>query len=277
MPQREQEICSRLIEFRTARGLKRSDVARAMGVNQATLANIEKGRSPLKFSMGYNLCQTYNICLRWLATGRFPKTPFTPILQRILERAGAAALFSDGYDRELVRIVEIRLAQIADSCKTTIPGLDGLEFWDFHPSGGSAEEGNLDQVMSLLRGEFRKMDGERQKILVSRLIEIPNSVWKDLSVEYKRILTDAETSPRVAEVKSQKPKLQLPELLERLKKATAETGRKSELAAFLKEATEANVPLASVSRWLSGERKPGGEVALQMDAWATAKGYPRAK
>lgn len=80
-----------------------------------------------------------------------------------------------------------------------------------------------------------------------------------LQAEDKRTtneLTDTETLPSVADVK---PKL--PSLLERLKKATAETGKKSELAEFLK------APLASVSRWLSGEREPGGEVALQMLHW----------
>lgn len=60
---------------------------------------------------------------------------------------------------------------------------------------------------------------------------------------------------------------QLPSLLERLRKATAETGKKSELADFLKRVTKANVPLASVSRWLSGEREPGGEMTLLLLRW----------
>jgi len=85
-------------------------------------------------------------------------------------------------------------------------------------------------------------------------------------------LPDAETSSNFAEVKAQ-----LPSLLERLRKATAETGKKSELAEFLAKVTKANVPLASVSRWLSGEREPGGEIALQLDAWATAQGFPKGK
>jgi transcriptional regulator with XRE-family HTH domain len=75
-------------------------------------------------------------------------------------------------------------------------------------------------------------------------------------------LTDSEMSSSVAEVKTQ-----LPSLLERLKRATAETGKKSELAEFLARVTGANVPLASVSRWLSGEREPGGEVALLLLKW----------
>jgi len=72
----------------------------------------------------------------------------------------------------------------------------------------------------------------------------------------KQDLTHSETYPKDVAVKAQ-----LPGLLERLKKATAEAGKKTALAEFLK------VPLASVSRWLSGEREPGGEVTLQLLKW----------
>jgi len=56
-------------------------------------------------------------------------------------------------------------------------------------------------------------------------------------------------------------KAHLPQLLERLKRATVASGSKSDLADFL------GVPLASVSRWLSGDREPGGEYVLQMLTW----------
>lgn len=88
----------------------------------------------------------------------------------------------------------------------------------------------------------------------------------------KRELTDTETPSKVLPVKAQ-----LPGLLERLKEATAGPGKKTELAEFLSKQMAAKVPLASVSRWLSGEREPGGEVALQLDAWVAAQGFPRAR
>jgi transcriptional regulator with XRE-family HTH domain len=72
----------------------------------------------------------------------------------------------------------------------------------------------------------------------------------------KKDLTEAETCLKHDDVKAQ-----LPSLLERLKKATQESGQKSALAKFL------GVPLASVSRWLSGEREPGGEIALRLLHW----------
>lgn len=69
-------------------------------------------------------------------------------------------------------------------------------------------------------------------------------------------LTETETHGKVEGVKSQ-----LPTLLERLKKASEPAGQKTALAKFL------GVPLASVSRWLSGEREPGGEITLQLLKW----------
>lgn len=72
----------------------------------------------------------------------------------------------------------------------------------------------------------------------------------------RKDLTNAESSINFAPVKAQ-----LPNLLEELKHATAAPGKKTELAKFL------GAPLASVSRWLSGEREPGGETVLKMQAW----------
>lgn len=70
-------------------------------------------------------------------------------------------------------------------------------------------------------------------------------------------LTESETHDSIGG----NVKAQLPSLLEQLRKATAEPGQKTALAKFL------GAPLASVSRWLSGEREPGGETVLQMQAW----------
>lgn len=78
------------------------------------------------------------------------------------------------------------------------------------------------------------------------------------------LLTKAESAGRTVGVK-----LQLPVLLERLKRATAKPGKKSELAKALRPV----VPLASVSRWLSGEREPGGEVTLQLLKWVEQQGF----
>lgn len=78
----------------------------------------------------------------------------------------------------------------------------------------------------------------------------------------KKVLTDTATFGIPVAVKHQ-----MPNLLSRLNKATQEAGKMSALAAFLSKASGKKVPLASVSRWLSGKREPGGEIALQMLYW----------
>jgi transcriptional regulator with XRE-family HTH domain len=75
-------------------------------------------------------------------------------------------------------------------------------------------------------------------------------------------LPDSEISVKHDDVKAQ-----LPGLLDRLKKAAAAPGQKTALADFLSKQSGSKIPLASVSRWLSGEREPGGEVTLKMIRW----------
>jgi transcriptional regulator with XRE-family HTH domain len=69
-------------------------------------------------------------------------------------------------------------------------------------------------------------------------------------------LTDTQASGTLSAVKPQ-----LPDLVARLKSATEEPGKMTELAKAV------GAPLASVSRWLSGKREPGGEATLQMLKW----------
>lgn len=54
-------------------------------------------------------------------------------------------------------------------------------------------------------------------------------------------------------------------LLERVRRATEQRGKKTELANFLR------VNPVQVSHWLSGFRSPNGEVTLQMLIWVQAQ------
>lgn len=87
---------------------------------------------------------------------------------------------------------------------------------------------------------------------------------KDLHAKIfqKMMLTDTETHGNLSEVKEQ-----MPNLRRRLNLATKETGKMSALAKFLGRQTNRKIPLASVSRWLSGKREPGGEITLKLLRW----------
>jgi transcriptional regulator with XRE-family HTH domain len=70
------------------------------------------------------------------------------------------------------------------------------------------------------------------------------------------LLTNASTCARLRPVKSQ-----LDNLLAAFDRLIKEPGEKTKLADYL------GAPLASVSRWLSGKREPGREIALKMLRW----------
>jgi hypothetical protein len=78
----------------------------------------------------------------------------------------------------------------------------------------------------------------------------------------KQYLTETSTSTKLQSVKAQ-----LTYLRERLNRATKESGKMSALADFLGKAVGHRVPLASVSRWLSGKREPGGQITLLLLRW----------
>jgi hypothetical protein len=72
----------------------------------------------------------------------------------------------------------------------------------------------------------------------------------------KNLLTTVAASGKLGPVKSQ-----LDNLLADVNRLTKEPGMKTKLADFL------GAPLTSVSRWLSGEREPGGETTLRLLQW----------
>ncbi len=81
-------------------------------------------------------------------------------------------------------------------------------------------------------------------------------LYDNYKIEVKKPIDNVSESVNIEGVKPQ-----LPSLLERLKNATKQRGKKSALANFL------GVPLARVSQWLSGDREPGGETTLRMLKW----------
>jgi hypothetical protein len=58
---------------------------------------------------------------------------------------------------------------------------------------------------------------------------------------------------------------ELPRLIERLKRATKQRGKKAELAQFLA------VHQARISEWLSCKKEPGGETTLKLLNWVEKK------
>ena len=115
---------------------------------------------------------------------------------------------------------------------------------------------HIDQLPPFLYWEYyRKLQSSSDEFLQSHVEEVSSFGKLELN-PIKNELTNTSIRGKQVEVKSQ-----LPSLLDRLNRATSETGKISALADFL------GAPLASVSRWLSGKREPGGEITLKMLKW----------
>lgn len=240
LPKREVEICKRLREFRELKRIARSKFAVSIGLAPERLASYESGRAPLRYAVVKQILKEYPINPIWLATGR--ESPcLLDIIDDVLfpEAASRTALFSEVFEENY------------DAFKNSI----ALQNY-----------GLFERLMEVLR---QKDSSEAIQFLLSASPEAfttlrnYNLFHKEAldilgpeTKAKKRLLTDAATSDKPLDVKAQ-----LPSLLERLKKATSETGKMSALAEYL------GVPLASVSRWLSGKREPGGEITLKLLHW----------
>jgi transcriptional regulator with XRE-family HTH domain len=259
LPQREQEVCSRIVQLREDRRVTRAQAARAIGVSRFTLANIERRQSPLRFSTGYNLCLSYNVSLRWLATGDLPKTPFTRILPVLLEKAGAGALFSNAYDQYLAAPVEARLKQLAAGSNLALSELAGVS--DFHFSGGSAAEGHLEHCLAFARQESHKMSDAQKVILAKRILDVVFGIWNTPApqkIKRQASLDNAQPIPYnsgVQEIRSFKA------FITALKKRTAARGVKAKLARRFKVSRQA------VNQWLSSEARPSAEIIFKLLKW----------
>ena len=82
--------------------------------------------------------------------------------------------------------------------------------------------------------------------------------------EMQKAVDRITQSGNMNEVKSEIP--DMPELISKLRKATAGRGMKAKLAQAMK------VPLPRISEWLAGTRKPGGAKTLKLLRWVKLLG-----
>ena len=274
VPVREKEIGRRLRQFRKLIVIGRAGLAMELGIGEPRLVSYESGSVPLPFHIAKKLDHQFSLNYEWIVSGtgdpresiiiveeiasKIPdKWPLSKVFDEVItpellarskrppsafEKAAAKV---PGFDVKFLRTVGI-------DKKSTVKAVAAMSFGAF-----------INQLPPFLYWEFyRKIQSASEEFLKSHAVEI--SKCKQLESDFgKLLLTDAETCVLLPP----DMKLQLPGLLEQLKAKTAKTGKMSELASFLSKATKSKVPLASVSRWLSGKREPGGEITLLLQKW----------
>lgn len=286
MSKSEAVIGARIKEFRERIEWPQSVFAHEVGVTRNKLAGIEYGTTPLRYGLALRICRRYRISRLWLAKGVGSPQSDWDLGKDVEYKIPHRMLFSLAFSEILEPAIPegllafLKLDEATGATQSIIPPTDvprgrQHEWFAAKAFRAAVESVPADtraafcdavlETINSLSAVYSSNTKDRVPLYASAAISDALSKRKTESkaLVKKSSLTDSEISSKVViEVKAQ-----LPTLLERLKKATAETGKKSELAEFLKRVKKANVPLASVSRWLSGEREPGGEVALLMLKW----------
>jgi len=248
--EREKLIGARLRAFREMLQIPRSRFAVTIGFGSERLASYEAGRAPVLYNVFRAVAQNFNLNPRWLAGDGG-----NPLIADIVDDAAFTgqipqrALFSEIYDSHLVGLMK-KSADDADQNSRAF----------FNHQKKQIERARDQSLPIETRREITRRVVEQTEEYLSRLAaenNARNAIKLKSNMDSGKLdLTKAESIVINSDVKSP-----LPAFLERIKKASSATGKKSELAKFL------GAPLASVSRWLSGEREPGAEITLKMLKW----------
>lgn len=279
IPEVDRQIGERLRKFRIEQtGLSAVEFARRMGIDSNRLATYEHGRAPLRYEIADKAAKEFNISQRWLAEGIEPIRWYVSIPQALQEIIPKRSIFSDAYEPFLKPHVEMTLAELANfwGVAQTDMGLDAAQYLAETNTTGVS---NLDLLNILHRNLVRHV-GEIPPDLYQKFFsQIITSCRKFQEANAKRI-GEWKQTPRVhipptwvaqakkssltkeAESLTSDPvQPVLPKLIQRLQRATAERGSKSELAKWL------GVHRQSVTDWLSGKQEPGGEITLRLLHW----------
>lgn len=291
----ERPIGMRVRELRQRMRYEQPELAAALGITRDQLANIEIGRTPLRYAVALKLQATFRAGLEYLAgysdVIEWPIDYVWPPPEILQKRPDL--LFSEA----------VKECAALDKTQEESGLVGGVPSDIFHRAffgGGllSAMEGQLcsiapDALMDFI-GEAINYIGLAESKYPHLPREIADAIRADVTA-YK-LRKAAEKSPGLGGAGQYPPSVQrqevpgspalsgekeltseslavttlpvqpiLPTLLERLRRATATRGRKTELAGWL------GVPRQSVNGWLAGAREPSGETTLRLLAWVTAE------
>jgi DNA-binding XRE family transcriptional regulator len=229
-------------------------LAERVGISRQQLANIETGRTALRFANGWELCRHLNVNAQWLASGRSPMSPalkaelpvefielhghrrFAEVCMDVLAREpwwDAALLGAQGLSSDLAMLVEEATRALPQGLKPAYV-----------------------QKLISAHEEFRRLHPEalRWGLLPEDEREPAKAPTpKPASVQGPELTAAAKAPMRPAEVKA---------LVRRLK-ALLKTHRISQNAA----AKQLGVTRQAVNLWFVKGQLPSGEVALRVEAW----------
>ncbi len=277
MNEREREICARVKEFRGAIKWSQKDFAAQIGISLNQLASIEYGRTPLRYDIAWKIRVLFGLSLEWMSVGEMlpdslntdelppPESTGLPVfalLSTVSDKIHGPTA-QQSHSKRKVRQTKVDAKELRHREFISMVLKHQIDDWVSRvPDGYTADFS--DKFFQLAKTYLKALPEEPAHLVNARFDAL---LWAKMRADVtarlaaggmalKIDLTNTATSSKLVGVKPQ-----LPSLRERLNRATKEIGMMSALADFL------HVPLASVSRWLSGKREPGGEITLKMLRW----------
>jgi len=232
------------------------------------IENYERGRVPLPYRIVSAIYERWPFNLEWLATGVGGPDDATFINGNFAGKVHSGAYFSDVFDQfiktDLQYPKELPLALIQNLAAAG--KLDGFQI-KASPIPGRITKPMVARLLAVMLNDLpprlylkfyghMKVAADQFRLAHNDIISGSLNVGE--LIAKKGNLTNV---PNISNISDMKAVPQLPGLIARLKKATQERGKKTQLAKFL------GVPLPKVSEWLAGKYDPSGETALQMLRW----------
>lgn len=265
--------------------------ARELLIKATTLASYEHGRVPLKCEFVWRMNFYFPINPHWLATGE--GSPFSVETLPVFESVGVQPedRFTVAWSKIAGDFAKIQgKGQFADTMRERfsyesvfsvamtqwlcqVPDNSLPTFADALLASGRrlvAEYGPLDTIATDAREAAFRTRRKAEHLPAYRrfvLEQIAESVGRQVAKESRpreKTSNEAFTSDALQPTKAPVQPI-LPTLIERLRRATGERGRKTELAAWL------GVPRQSLNDWMSARKEPSGETTLRLLNWVTAE------
>lgn len=257
----DRKIGERLAKARKFRGYKQSELAELVGITRDRLANVETGRSALRFREGEQICGKLNVNQLWVAFEEWPMSPVLPLSERLL-RANADWLtpsitFFEAYNNTVLAqehrtFVRLTLQGDAESALKNI----------LHDRYGDAIGAFVTFCVASIPDELRVE-------LMAFLTAQAEGFWaKQVKTPQKKECQDILTPSDLPDMSSPMDPKGSPlweGLRKRLVKTSTAPGSKTALAEF------AGVSRQVVHQWLSGNSSPRAEQTLRVLLWVQDK------
>lgn len=264
-------IARRIKSLRGGLCWSQAHFAKALNITRDTLANIESGRTPLRYDLAWLIAQKFDYPIGQIA------------YDDALDAVHFSSNFPPPYSSEIPRLALLK--EIAAAVKkgevprplfigpNTIPRRDRgsrLHYawssltaliWQCVTETPEERLGEMDHEISTAAESFlksisrpeREKSGERARALNMAILRYKNIALPQF------VKSDIDNPQRLAD--NPLVSLTWKELKRRLKLVTRERGKKAAAADFAK------VDRSNMNRWLDDDQEPGAEAAFRLLAW----------